>query len=245
MINPISKNTTREIPHGIPLFSHQQPLEVCSIQSLNPVSWVASCFSALFRLIKRLFCCGYSHNSSAQGENMPEIDPRSLSRRDPFCKQVFQFDSQGNFSFRFKEAFEKTTDIFRILGTTNYWFWIVSAFSLDAKEKEVEKLDSHPLILLYYIFCNKTHTSHIAHFKNQAYSGKWILCLKTGRNPWEEFLKRQTHNFEKYNDILEKLPGFCKALGLEEKPLRELANAKKWRELIIAVFEQRKKHFGF
>ncbi len=235
MINPISKDTIRAIPQGTPLYSHQLPLAVCSIQSLNPVSW----FSTLFRFIKWLFCCEYYHKSSSQGENEPEIDPRSLSSRDPFCRQVFQFDSRGNFSFRSKEAFEKTTDLFRTLGTTNYWFWMPRMFSLMAKGEELKKINSHPLIFLYYIFCNKTHTSHITHFKAQASSGRWILRLRTGQDPWEEFLEEQETKFEKYNDILKKLPGFCKALGLEEKPLRELANAKKWRELILLVFQRK------
>ncbi len=232
------------------MYSHQPPRAVCTLSSLNPVSWIGCFLSALYQFFKRLICCSCFYRPPAisiptptSKENKLEIDPKDLPENDPFRKEVFVFDAKGNFSFKRKEGFEKAAELFTFFGMNSYWKWILNTIYILGAEKALRRIDSPPLTFLYYIFCNKTHTSHIVHFKEQAISGAWIMRIKTGRDPWEEFLGEQVKEFAKYSDILEKLPGFCKALGLDEKTAEKFAKEKKWRELVVFVFESRKKHF--
>jgi len=238
MISSVSNKTVvihREYPSQI------RPMTLLglssSIQSLSPLN----CLTGLFRLLKWLFCC--CPKDTVRGDDAPEIDPRSLSKRDPFVKEIFSFDASGCYSYR-SEAREKVTELFSVLGSGSYWSWIPKAFSLTKKENEIVDLKPHPLAFLYYVFSNSLHTSHIVHFKNEAIRGRWLLRIKTGRNPWEEFLDRQASNFSNQSDISQKLPGFCKALKLDNKEMTSLANDKKWKELITFVYESRKKHFS-
>lgn len=235
MIYPVSNQTHNPSPP--PSTHFQRPLGLASsIQSLNPFN----CLSTLFQFLKWIFFCCPKEAISV--DDAPEIDPRCLSKSDPFVKEVFAFDGSGYYSYRSK-AKEKVGELFSVLGNGSYWSWIPKAFSLTKKEKEIVDLNPHPLAFLYYVLSNKLHTSHFVHFKNEGIRGRWLLRVKTGRDPWEEFLGRQEKNFSKRSDVLQKLPGFCKALGLEEKQLTSLARDKKWRELITFVYEARKKHF--
>jgi hypothetical protein len=246
MIHPINPLTLSKMRHSEEsMNSLSPPKEICSIQSLNPTNGICSLLTGLFRILKNIFCCLCCQRSQplGKGENIPEIDPRKLSRNDPFRNEVFTFDSKGNFSFLSQEAFEKTSALFRFLGTHSYWSWISHVFSLTAQESKVKELHPLPLAFLYYIFCNRTHTANVIHFQEQAIKGKWILKYNTGRDPWEEFLNQQEEHFNETGNILQQVPGFCKSLGIEEKPIQKLAKAKKWRDLIIFVFEERKKHF--
>ncbi|MDN3506500.1 MAG: hypothetical protein P0S96_04650 [Simkaniaceae bacterium] len=237
MIRSVSNQESIQSVRHFPRRDVASPLrQISSIQSLRPMRL----FSILFDFLKWLFCC--CPKESIAIDDAPEIDPRSLSKTDPFVKELFVFDGSGCYSYRSK-AKEKVVELFSALGSGSYWSWIPKAFSLTKVETEIVDLKPHPLAFLYFVLSNKLHTSHLAHFKNEALRGRWLLRIKTGRDPWEEFLTRQATNFSNKTDIMQKLPGFCKALGLDEKQTTSLAHGKKWRELIIFVYEARKKHF--
>jgi len=238
MIQPVYTSTKVQPDQRDLIQNKWQPPKLSStIQSLNPLN----CFSALFNLLKWLFCCCPKEYISL--DDAPEIDPRSLSKSDSFVKELFSFDASGCYSYR-SNAQKKVTELFSALGSGSYWSWIPKAFSLTKLENEIVDIKPHPLAFMYFVFSNKLHTSHIVHFKNEAIQGGWLLRIKTGRDPWEEFLDRQASNLSNQSDISQKLPGFCKALRLDNKEMTSLAHDKKWRELITFVYESRKKHFN-
>jgi hypothetical protein len=196
---------------------------------------------ALFAFLKRLLLCGYGERSIPPSD-APEIDPRDLPRRDPFISHVFSFDS-GCYAFR-SETKEKVWSLFSSLGSGSYWSWIPKAISLTKLEDAIVALKPHPLAFLYYLFCNRDHTAHVVHFRKEATRGRWLLKVKTGRDPWEEFVGRQAENFAAQTDLREMLPGFCAALDIDKNKALEYARDKRWKELTLYIVETRKKHFN-
>ena len=220
------------------LFPSPFPLgERSSIFSLNPIHWLEACFSTLLTFLSKFFCC--FKQPADKGGVVPELHPNILAKNDPFRRLVFAPDG----SFLSQEAFDKTSILFHFLGTTSYFTWIAKALWLKQQEKEVRSLLSHPLQFLYYLFCNREKTLYIVHLEKEALRGKWLLQLKTGRNPWEEFLTQEAQSMGTHKNHPNLLPGFCKALCLNEKKAIELAKAKKWRELLLFIYEERKAHF--
>ena len=185
----------------------------------------------LINALKSLLCC-ISSSPLIEGENIPEIDPKSLSSSDPFRNLVF-VSNRGQLVFREKEAFVKTSELFKILGTTSYYSWIANGISLWKRESGLIGFKTPPLVFLYFILLNKVKTSYIVHFKAQS---SWF---------WNQFLSRLGTDIAKIQDQLpELLPGFCKALSLDTQMAQKLVQGKKWQELIGYIIESRRDHFN-
>ncbi len=203
------------------------------------MSLLRSMIQPLINFLKWIFSCGST--SSIKTDKAPEISPGILSSYDPFRCHVFTND----LTFKSQEGFEAAVDLFQQLGTGSFWHWITHQSELNGKEQKIKDYVFHPLEMLYFLFCNRTLTSYMVNFQKESSKGSWFLKIKTGRSPWEEFLNKNGINFDKRKGtILSLIPGFCKALGLNEQTILSLANDEKWEELISSTFEQRKKHFN-
>lgn len=237
MISPVSKpNISMDIPATeIKLYSSTPRFATSSLCSLQPISLIKNFFVWIWNFLKMLCCC----EEESFSKEIPEVDPLSLSQDDPFRNLIFTADG----SFCSPIAFKETTKLFRFLGTRGYFSWIANLFWLQKKEKEVKAFRSHPLELLYYLFYNKDHTRYIVNLKKQAYEGRWILRLKAGKDPWEEFIAQQIADIKKHSDCKYLLPGFCKALCLDEVKAMELAEKEKWREFLLFIYTERQAHF--
>ncbi|NGX37879.1 MAG: hypothetical protein K1000chlam2_01045 [Chlamydiae bacterium] len=233
MIRPVSAQKTACTLSKTALCHTPKPdfsSSLCSMKCPNPFTWI-------WNFLKWLFC----YHSPVVVDPTFEINPASLPRNDPFRKFVFSSDC----TIRSKKAFDIASKLFRILGTTHYASWISQNFSLTSQEKELIRYPLHPLEFLYFVLCNKTKTAEMIHFRQQSANGRWILKIKTGRSPWEQFIERQADHFaEQESKIAPMIPGFCKALGFNEKELSLLVSQRKWSEFLTTVFENRKKYFS-
>ena len=204
---------------------------LCSITCTTPFTWI-------WNFLKWLFCCAFT---SIKSDSAFEVDPSTLSHSDPFRKQVFLSDG----TLRAKNAFEKTSQLFQIIGIQSYWRWIPQVSYITELENEIKNIPVHPLEQLFFLFCNKAKTAQVSHFEAQSLQGSWLLKIKTGRAPWEEFINKQVKIFtKKEREIASLLPGFCQALKLDQKALIPLVSQRNWAEFVCVVFKQRKKHFN-
>lgn len=238
-IDPASPSTTvlSAPPQTSKTATPAKPYTASTICSLSPITFLGRCWSFFVSIISWFFCC--CSRPDPQAVPIPKVDLGTLTRDDPFYQQVFNPDG----SLLFPKTFEETVKLFQFLGATSYFSWIVNVLWLNKKEKEVKRLQSHPLVFLYYLLCTKEITKCVENLKDQAARGSWLLRLKAGRDPWEEFVRQQVHNMERRSDIHAILPGFCKSLNINEAKACRLAGEKKWEELVLFIFEERRSQF--
>lgn len=211
----------------------------CSITSLNPLQYFGNFFSWIFSWIQSLICCG-KKQEKFKGDVKPEIDPSLLSTYDPFRCLLFN----ENLCFCSPDAFAKTTELFSFLGSRSYWSWIGNARYLAKMEQETKALITHPLQFLYYLLLNRELTACTLNFKSEAIRGESLLKLKSGRNPWQDFILQQAAGFDHHrSDLHQHLPGFCQLLSLDQERIEEFARDEDWEGLIEFSLESRKSHF--
>ncbi len=233
MIYPISPNTRNSVvQHHSYRPTPGVYTSTLSSSAAKPLNIVLNILSNIFAFVKNLFVCGLNPTLS-QGENIPEISPKTLSKSDPFRRSVFSRELLENQLFQNQKAFEKTSELFKILGTTSYYSWVASGVAIYKRESEVVAFNTPPLTFLYYLLLNGTKTSYLNHFKHQSPFA------------WRQFLRRLGADFGKSEEtLLPLLSGFCKALSLDYLEGKKLIEERNWEAFINWVFNNRKNHFN-
>jgi len=266
MIPPISSEPKNVFLSGKP--TPPSPLSSqmgSTLHSMKPATVIETLsgygykiLNLLFRFFKYLrdFIFGEARKENPidtkniQEDTTKNFSPQNLASQDPFRNLVFTFPEDGTWEFKDKRGFELAHDIFQRLGTGGPWEWFKQVNDISKAQEELQEKNLHPFELLYILFYSKLHTAYVTNFAINAVSSRLLtLVLRlTGRSdPWEEFLTRQENKFKlrEKEKLLTLLPGFCKVLELNEETLRDFAKKQRWQELILHVFEERKKHFNF
>ncbi len=172
----------------------------------------------------------------------PRTDPSTSSIENAFHKLIF-VSEEGD--LRNKEGFEHISALFAILGVQSYWGWIPNTRALISIEKKIKDLSLHSLEFFYFCLSSEIQTTRLTNFQKQSKAGAFLLKMKTGRAPWEEFVTKNAQNLSNHEASIPKLlPGFCETLQLDLTKLQSLVEKKDWEAFIINLVYQRKKYFN-
>lgn len=203
------------------------------------MGYVREFLSFIGNFFKWLFCCGCCGKAPSAKMEAPSKLPEGLLSDDPFAK--ITLTSEGK--FRNQEGFKKTQELFSVLGTTSFAWWIFNKNSLAEMGEKLQAINFHPLEFIYMLLWNQQSTIWTVNYKAQAIAGEYRLSW-IGRYPWQEFLRKQARNFNKRSDeIPGALPGFCKALKLDFEIAQDFATKEDWEGLILYILSERQKAY--
>ena len=246
MVTRISQ--TKELPDRFLPSSSPHPLPIFITSPLQSLTQpVFSIIGGIWQFLKTLLCCCIRFEQKAiynENELQPEVSPSTFSLDDPFFQQVFCKDG----SFQNAKALEVTLGILKILGQGGPWNWFQNMRTLKRFEQEHYALNIHPLETLFLFVMNYQSTKKVVHFKQttmNAGSLQMLQRLSGRKNPWDEFVEKQSEAFKRYasHELFPMISGFCKALQLNINEIAPLVENQKWEKLIPFILEKRKLHF--